>query len=63
MFRVKYLPANDAWCVIIGGSDILTLDGYQRGKRLFSSREELVEALDVCGLVVLKNGAVCVAEA
>jgi hypothetical protein len=63
MIRVRYLPANDAWCVTIGGTDILALDRYQRGKRLFHTREELVEALDVCGLGVRDNGTVFNAEA
>jgi hypothetical protein len=61
--RVRYLSANDAWCVVVGGTEILTLDRFQRGKRLFHTREELVEALDICGLGVRDNGTVYSVEA
>lgn len=57
MFRIRYLRANDAWCVTDGHA-ILTLDAYERGKRLFSSREELVEALRAIGFLVTKDGHV-----
>lgn len=63
MFRVTYLAPNDAWCVVVGGTHILTLDRFQRGKRLFGSREELVAALDICGLGVRRNGTVYNVEA
>lgn len=57
MFRIRYLRANDAWCVT-DGHNILTLDAYERGKRLFSTREELVDALRTIGLLVDRQGHV-----
>jgi len=57
MFRVVYLPTNAAYAVKFGDS-LLSLDAYEYGRRLFSTRRDLMHALRSIGLDVDSRGNV-----
>ena len=58
MYSIRYLPTNDAWCVATDSGHILTFDRYEPGKRLFPTREELLDALHAIGLQVSRGRVV-----
>lgn len=48
--RVKYLPANQAWCVLFGDAPVTLYDKSGPLGTLFQTRRELDDALRLCGL-------------
>lgn len=50
--RIAHLPANQAWCLILGTTIIPVNDGE---KSLFDSKPEIEDALLECGLKVNRD--------
>lgn len=65
-FNITYLPVNDAWALTYQPhatqpASIITLDRFERGRRLFPTRDELVAALKACGFAARDNAVFLVA--
>jgi hypothetical protein len=55
VMRIVYLPANDAWALVLGDS-LIEIEN----RRLFSNREDLIYELRVHGLKVVHGGRVVI---
>ncbi len=51
--RLKYLPANQAWCFCFGDS-IVSMDG----QHIFTARADAVAAAARCNLTVTPQGRI-----
>jgi len=66
MLRLRYLPANGAWCVAFGDGapETLSIVTLATGRRLFASRAEAIADLRSLELAVGDDATtICVADA